>query len=175
MTTPPVIGANLDTSDDDPDETSPSSPPTNPLTCTFAPIIAAAIPLSNVSGVRTTPGGDVPPVRRTRHRLRRPSCETPTRRSQQGLDSMRGDSCRSIARRPCLEPAACRRLGRHRVVRAFPRGAPGRRRLPRRCSGHRLLPPGNPAVEPVAHCQATARLPTGHRPCLLYTSPSPRD
>jgi len=37
-------------------------------------------PLSNVSGVRTTPGGDVPPVRRTRHRLRRPSCQTPTRR-----------------------------------------------------------------------------------------------
>jgi len=30
MTTPPVIGANIDASDDDPDETPPSSPPTNP-------------------------------------------------------------------------------------------------------------------------------------------------
>ena len=41
MTTPPVIGANINASDDDPDETSPSSPPTNLLTCTFAPVIAA--------------------------------------------------------------------------------------------------------------------------------------
>src|SRR5450830_182556 len=45
MTTPPVIGANIHASDDDPDETSPSSPPANPLTCVFVPVIAAAIPL----------------------------------------------------------------------------------------------------------------------------------
>jgi len=31
MTTPPVIGANIHASYDDPDETSPSSPPADPL------------------------------------------------------------------------------------------------------------------------------------------------
>src|SRR5450830_1783712 len=44
MTTPPVIGANIHAGYDDPDETPPSSPPTDPLTCTFAPVIAAAMP-----------------------------------------------------------------------------------------------------------------------------------
>src|SRR5665647_3247540 len=45
MTTPPVIGANIHAGDDDPDETSPSSTLANSLTCTFVPVIAAAIPL----------------------------------------------------------------------------------------------------------------------------------
>src|SRR5450830_115467 len=44
MTTPPVIGANIHASDDDPDETSPSSTPADPLTCAVAPVIAAAMP-----------------------------------------------------------------------------------------------------------------------------------
>src|SRR5450830_666647 len=103
MTTPPVIGANIQASDDDPDETSPSSPPADPLTCTFAPVIAAAIPPEQRLRCPNNTRRRCAPVRRTRHRF----CADPPARRRHVVASRVSIAC------------GVTRAGRLRVVLAL--------------------------------------------------------